>query len=74
MTIREVASRIQILTNSLSLIENEKSKPSLSTIKKLSTLFNREIWYLGALSVCQKIHWVSVFVRRGIIVDGSSRI
>lgn len=48
MTIREVASRIQISTNSLSLIENEKSKPSLPTVRKLSALFNKEIWYLGA--------------------------
>ncbi|WPP39867.1 helix-turn-helix transcriptional regulator [Paenibacillus hunanensis] len=48
MTIREVASRIQISTNSLSLIENEKSKPSLPTVRKLSALYNKEIWYLGA--------------------------
>ncbi|MFD1888414.1 helix-turn-helix transcriptional regulator [Paenibacillus wenxiniae] len=47
MTIRQVASLIQISTNSRSLIENEKSKPSLSMVRKLSALFNKEIWYLG---------------------------
>ncbi|WP_411346987.1 helix-turn-helix domain-containing protein [Paenibacillus sp. WLX2291] len=48
MTIREVASRIQISTNSLSSIENEKTNPSLLIVGKLSTLYNKEIWYLGA--------------------------
>ncbi|WP_416235644.1 helix-turn-helix domain-containing protein [Paenibacillus sp. SGZ-1009] len=48
MTIQEVADRIQISTNSLSLIENGKSKPSLATIRKLSAVFEKENWYLGA--------------------------
>ncbi len=48
MTIREVASRIQISTNSLSSIENEKTNPSLPTVRKLATLYDKEIWYLGA--------------------------
>lgn len=48
MTIREVASRIHISTNSLSLIENEKSKPSLATVRKLSAVLQKEIRYLGA--------------------------